>query len=766
LLLSSDIILVYISVKHIKREAGNLIKLARYLKPFLVGLFMAVILLFVQALTNLYLPNYMSDIVDVGIQQNGIVHSAPDAISQSGLQFITTFMSDSDRRLVEANYYLVSSRGKNASGTVYSIVYPKTGSELYLKKSTDAAVTNELDQAFNVASWTFIDVMKSVSGNGVQKSTFNSSNIKSVDLKTLYQMQQMLSMLPKATIEASRTKALKLDQSILKQTGIMFSTLFYSELGADINAMQTAYIVRIGITMIVITLIGGVATILVSLLASRIAAGVAMNIRKDIFHKIENFANVEFDQFSTASLITRCTNDITQIQQLLMMGVRMIFYAPIMGIGGIFMAVSKSASMSWIIAVASVSLIGMIVVIMTISMPKFIVIQYLVDKLNLVSRENLSGMMVIRSFNAQEHEKKRFESANEDLTENTLFVNKVMAFMMPAMTLIMNGSTLLIVWVASHEIASLTMQVGDMMAFIQYVMQIIMAFLMISMMFIFIPRAEVSANRIVEVLGTKDSILDQENPESFIPEEKGVLEFRHVDFNYFGAERNALSDISFAAKPGQTTAIIGATGSGKSTIANLVLRLYDVTKGQILVDGVDIRNVRQKELRSIIGYVPQKGTLFSGTIASNLRYGRKEATDAEIETATAVAQAMEFISEKPDRFDSEISQGGTNVSGGQKQRLSIARALVKKPEIFVFDDSFSALDFKTDAALRKALKEHTGGSTVIMIGQRISTVMNAERIVVLDRGQIVGIGTHQELLKACPLYYEIALSQLSKEELA
>jgi len=485
-----------------------------------------------------------------------------------------------------------------------------------------------------------------------------------------------------------------------------------------------------------------------------------------MFKKIESFSKNEIDKFSTASLITRCTNDITQIQTLLMVGIRMVFYAPIIGTGGVIMAVRKSVSMSWIIAAACIVLTGMIMIVTAIAMPRFETIQQLTDRLNLVSRENLSGMMVIRAFGRQEHEKNRFERANENLTKTNLFINRVFVFMMPAISFVMNGAILLIVWVGARQIAGSAMQVGDMMAFIQYTMQIILSFLSIAMIFIFLPRAEVSAKRIAEVMEAGCSIVDPPNPREFDESKKGYVEFRHVYFRYHGAEEYALRDITFTAKPGQTTAIIGSTGSGKSTIANLILRFYDVTEGQVLVDGVDIREVRQKDLRERIGYVPQKSALFSGTIASNLRYGRKDASDDEIEAAARVAQAMEFISEKPERFNSPIAQDGTNVSGGQKQRLSIARALVKKPEIYVFDDSFSALDFKTDAAFRKALKEYTRDSTVIIAAQRVGTIMNADQIIVLDEGRIVGCGTHKELLKNCPQYYEIAASQLSEEELA
>ncbi|MCR8645918.1 ABC transporter ATP-binding protein/permease [Paenibacillus sp. N1-5-1-14] len=743
-----------------------MIKLAKYLKPFLIGLIAAIVLLFGQAISDLSLPNYMSNIVNIGIQQNGIEHPAPDAISQSAMNLMTTVMTANEKQLLDENYELVSVTDKNAEGEIYKSLYPNAVAQIYVKKDIDEPVNLALDSTFETSTGTLMNLLLDMVDQHGQDSPGTASTVSSgIDLTQLYQAQLMLETLPETKIAAAHEKAIN-NETSLKQSGIMFAKAFYDELGMDISGMQTAYILRVGLLMLAIALLGGLATVLVSLLSSRIAAGVARNLRKDVFEKIESFSNVEFDKFSVSSLITRCTNDITQIQQLLMMGIRMICYAPIMGIGGIIMAVNKSVSMSWIIAVACIVLVGMIMIIMAIAMPKFKIIQSMVDKLNLVSRENLSGMMVIRAFGTKRHEKKRFEKANGDLTETNLFVNRVMVSLMPIMMLVMNGVTLIIVWVGAHQIASSSMQVGDMMAFMQYAIQIITAFLMLSMTFILVPRAAVSAGRIAEVLGTKNSIDEPQNPKYFNAAKKGHVEFKHVHFRYHGAEEDALSDITFTAKPGQTTAIIGSTGSGKSTIASLMLRFYDVSTGQIIIDGVDVREANLKELRSKFGYVPQRGVLLSGTIASNLRYGKKDATDAEVETAAKVAQALEFISEKPEGLESEIAQGGTNVSGGQKQRLSIGRALAKEPEIFIFDDSFSALDLKTDAALRKALKEHTGDSTVIVVAQRVSTIMNAEQIIVLDEGKIVGCGTHKELLKDCPQYYEIASSQLSGEELA
>ncbi|WP_099204497.1 ABC transporter ATP-binding protein [Scatolibacter rhodanostii] len=743
-----------------------MIKLRKYLKPFFTGLVITIALLFLQALSELNLPNLMSDIVNVGIQQSGIENAAPDAISETGMNFITTFMDENEREMVESHYTLVSNTDKNQNGKLYQQIYPNSESNLYIKNEINEEVSNQLNRTFGLSTWTFINAMKEVAEQSGQTNLTSSSDIHDIDMKDLYKTLPLFEMMSEDTMKAAHDNALSNDDSMLMQSGIAFAKSFYRELGTDLNHVQTSYIVKIGLFMLLIALLGGVANVLVNLFSSKIAAGVSRNLRKDVFEKIENFSNNEFDKFSTASLITRCTNDITQIQQLLIMGIRMICYAPIMGIGGIIMAISKTASLSWIIAIAVVVILGIIMIIMSIALPKFKLIQKLVDKLNLVSRENLSGLMVVRAFGTQAHEQNRFDQANTDLTKTNLFVNRVMVFMMPVMTLIMNGLTLLIVWSGGHQIADSTMQIGDMMAFMQYAMQVIMSFIMISVMFIMVPRAAVSASRIAEVLETELTITDPKNPKPFLASKKGFVEFKDISFRYQGADEDALSHINFTAKPGETTAIIGSTGSGKSTIANLLLRFYDVTEGEILVDGVDIREVKQKDLRDIIGYVPQKGILLSGTIESNLKYGNKEASADEIRTAATVAQAIDFITEKDDQFNSPISQGGTNVSGGQKQRLSIARALAKKPEIFVFDDSFSALDFKTDATLRKALKEHTSDSTLIVVAQRVGTIMHAEQIIVLDEGKIAGIGTHQELLRSCTAYYEIASSQLSKEGLS
>ncbi|RQN11149.1 ABC transporter ATP-binding protein [Clostridium butyricum] len=525
------------------------------------------------------------------------------------------------------------------------------------------------------------------------------------------------------------------------------------------------FIIKTGFTMLGISLLSAVFTIIVSFLAAKIAAGMCRTIRNDLFTNIETFSNAEFDKFSTSSLITRTTNDITQIQMLIVMSIRMIFYAPIMAIGGFVHALANSKSMSWIIALAIICLLGLILTIFTIAMPKFKMIQNLIDKLNLVVRENLDGILVIRAFNTREFEENRFDKANKDLTDTNLFVNRVMVSMMPIMTLIMNLVTVLIVWVGANQVSGFKMDVGEMMAYMQYVMQIIFAFLMLSMMFIMIPRASVSGDRIADVLEAKTSIKNN-HIASKIDNCTGLVEFKNVCFRYPGGDEDVLNNINFTARPGETTAFIGSTGSGKSSIINLIPRFYDPSSGEVLIDGINIKNIDLHELRKNIGYVPQKGILFSGTIKSNLSYADKNASDENILRAASIAQAMEFIDSKPERFDEIIAQGGNNVSGGQKQRLSIARALLSKPQIAIFDDSFSALDFKTDAALRKALKKETGSSTVLLVAQRISTIMNAEQIIVLDNGHIAGKGTHENLMKTCNIYREIALSQLSQEELS
>ncbi len=557
-----------------------------------------------------------------------------------------------------------------------------------------------------------------------------------------------------------------MEDNMLNQMAIIPVKAEYESLGMDMDKVQSSYIISTGVRMILISLLAGASVITVVWLASRTAAGAAKDIRKAVFAKIESFSSADFNKFSTASLITRTTNDVTQVQSVIFMGMRVVIYAPILGVGGIMHAIDKSASMWWLIAIAVVVLISMILVIFKVAIPKFQIMQNLIDRLNLVTRENLSGMMVIRAFNKQDVEKERFDRSNKDLTSTSLYVARVMVTLMPFMMLVMNGLSVAIIWIGSHQVAEASMQVGDMMAFLQYAMQIVMAFLMMSMMFIFIPRAAVSGKRIAEVLETEVEIIDPKSPKQLPEAFKGEIEFKDVSFKYPGAQDYILHDISFTAQPGKTTAVIGSTGCGKSTAINLIPRFYDVSEGEVLIDGVDVREVKQSDLRDKIGYIPQSGTLFSGTIESNLLYADEDATVETIKEAIEIAQASEFVYEKPEGIESEISQGGTNVSGGQKQRLAIARALVKKPPIFIFDDSFSALDFKTDSALRKALKDKTGESTVLIVTQRVATIKYADHIIVLDQGRLVGKGNHKELMENCETYREIAQSQLSKEELA
>lgn len=749
--------------------------LTRYLKPFALLLLVCVLLLFGQALSDLNLPNLMSRIVNTGVQQNGIEHAAPSALNQEAYALISTFLDEDGRALFSEHYTQRQSgdpaentgwlpRANTRLGTRYADILPGASETLYVLNNTDNASLEKIDRAMGVSAWTFIYLLRDLSGQ--QETDSESAGINDLDRDALREILPVILQLPPAAIQDARTRAEALDDMILAQSGVLFTRSFYEELGVDLGAMQNAYILKIGLWMLLIAFLGGVATILVSLISSRVAAGAARDIRADVFGKVESFSAAELDHFSTASLITRTTNDVSQIQMLLTFGIRMVCYAPMMAIGGVIMAISKSTSMSWLIAAACVVLAGLMLIVFSVAMPRFKKIQKLVDRLNLVSRESLSGLLVIRAFGTQSHEEERFDGVNKDLTAVNLFIQRVMVLMMPFMMLIMNGMSVLVIWSGSHQIAESQLQIGDMVAFIQYAMQIIMSFLMISMMFIFIPRAAVSADRIKEVLDTKPSIRDPEHPAAFVPDLKGVVTFKNVSFRYPGAEEEVLSGISFTARPGETTAIIGSTGSGKSTLIHLMLRFYDITGGSLTFGGAEVKDLRQSDLRDKIGFIPQKGLLMTGTIRSNLAYGRPEATDTELESAAAVAQALSFIQEKPGGFDEPIAQGGVNVSGGQKQRLSIARALVKKPDVFIFDDSFSALDFKTDLSLRRALKETTGDSTVIIVAQRINTIQHAEQIIVLDHGRIVGTGTHRELLQSCEEYREIATSQLSEEELA
>jgi ATP-binding cassette subfamily B protein len=732
-----------------------LIKLKKYLKPFFWAMMLAILLLFAQAICELNLPNYMSRIVNVGIQQSGVEHAAPDQISADGYSLMNLLMDEDGQALLAANYSMGDKQVNDLN--VYN-----------LKDNVDEATLADLDKQFGLATWTMINVLSDLntgSGSGGGSGGMSQDGIGKAQLEQIYQLMPMLEQLPASVLDDARAKAAKLDDSFLTQSGVSMATAFYEELGIDMGKVQTNYIIRVGLLMLLIALASGVAVVVVTLLSSRVAAGVARNLRNDIFTKVESFSHVEFDRFSSASLITRTTNDVLQIQTLLAIGIRMLIYSPILAIGGIFMALQKSVSMGWIIVVACLAVSGVIAIIFVIAVPKFKALQKLIDRINLITREGLNGLLVIRAFRNENHEKQRFDVANKNLADTYLFVNRTMTFMMPIMMLIMNGISVLIIWVGAHQVAESSMQVGDMMAFMQYAMMIIFSFLFISMMFVFIPRAAVAAERIAEVLETEPAIVNPKNPKHVPADSKGLVEFRDVSFSYEEAEEPAIEHISFVASPGKTTAFIGATGSGKSTLLNLIPRFYDATHGEVLVDGVNVKDLSMNELRNHIGYVPQQSVLMGGTIESNIRYGNPALEEKEMTKLSEIAQAMEFIQSTENGFGAEVSQGGSNLSGGQKQRLSIARALAVKPDIYLFDDSFSALDFKTDAALRKALNEYVQGATVLIVAQRVNTIMEADQIYVLDDGKIVGHGVHRELLKTCPEYYEIASSQLSAEEL-
>ena len=746
-----------------------MLRLIKYLRPYAPLLLLAIALLFVQANADLALPDYLSKIVNVGIQQGGVESAVPLAIRQSAMERLLLFMTDADQDDVRAQYSLVDSSSPDYAA--YLADYPILATEpVYVRKaSVDQAVIDRLNPVLGKALLMVSGIEQAIADPEQAASMAAQMGFDLSQIPSGVDVFMLLADLPAA--QRSQLTAMvdqrfaAMGESTINQAAVSPIQAEYAALGMDAVTLQTAYILRTGVLMLLVSLIGVVCTVLVSYLAARTAAGLARDLRRLVFRKVESFSSTEFDRFSTASLITRSTNDITQIQMVVLMMVRMVFYAPIIGVGGVIRAMSKDVSMWWIIAVAVATLLVLIAIVYRVAIPKFRIIQRLVDRLNLVTRESLSGMMVIRAFNRQDFEEQRFDQANLDLTRTSLFVNRVMVIMMPVMMLIMNGLALLIIWVGSHQVAQASMQVGDMMAFLQYAMQILFSFLMLSMMFIILPQADVSAHRVADVVETEVAIRDPESPQRFPEPFSGTVEFRGVSFRYPGAEEDVLHDISFTARPGETTAIIGTTGSGKSTIVSLIPRFYEVSAGAICLDGVDIRSVSQHDLREKVGYIPQRSVLFSGTIESNLRYADE---DAGLETLTAsagIAQAMEFITGSPEGMATEIAQGGANVSGGQKQRLAIARALVKRPPIYIFDDSFSSLDFKTDAALRRALKMSTASSTVFIVTQRISTIKDAEQIIVLDEGRIVGKGSHRELMRDCEPYRVIALSQLSEEEL-
>ncbi len=746
-----------------------MIRLVRYLKPYLSMILLTIVLLFVQANADLALPDYLSRIVNNGIQQGGVENAVPTVIRASTMDHLQLFLTPDEQSRVMAAYTLVDAGAANYAETLKTV--PGVANEpVYVLTTTN---TDEIAALDPVMARALLAV------SGVEQVMADPTKAAQMGAATGFDLSRLpagadlftlLGNLPPAQREQISAQLqgqfAALGESAVQQAATQAVKAEYTTLGMNAASLQTNYILSTGLLMLLVTLVSVVSSIAVGYLSARTAAGLSRDLRRAVFQKVEGFSSTEFDRFSTASLITRTTNDITQVQMVVIMMMRMVFYAPIMGVGGIIRAIDKDSSMWWIIAVGVAALLSLIVVVFSVTLPKFKAMQNLIDRLNLVLRENLSGMMVIRAFNMQPFEEQRFDKANQDLTGTTLFINRVMVAMFPTMMLIMNGLSLLIIWIGSQQVAAAQMQVGDMMAFMQYAMQIVFSFLMMSFMFILLPRASVSGGRIAEVLGTEPTIRDAETPRNFPEPFKGTVEFRNVSFRYPGADEDVLCNINFTAQPGQTTAFIGSTGSGKSTIVNLIPRFYDVTGGQILIDGVDIRQVTQHELRDKIGYIPQKSTLFSGTIESNLRYADDDATKEALLAAAGTAQVTEFIDSNADGLATEIAQGGANVSGGQKQRLSIARALVKQAPIYIFDDSFSALDFKTDAALRHALKENTAESAVLIVTQRVSTVMNAEQIVVLDEGQVVGIGTHSELMKTCEPYREIALSQLSMEELS
>ena len=733
-------------------------KLFQFLKPYAPRVLLILCVLVVQAYCDLSLPTYTSNIVNVGIQQSGIDEEIPENISEEEMNRLLLFVSEDDRQDIQ-DAYEKSSESFDYDGEVLTLKDSvKSDNEKLDALTEEMKLPMMLTAGFENGS----DTTKQMEGQLKEQM----SQVPGIEKMSVFDIFGMMDDTQRAAIVDKITEQMdKMPDSILDQAAISYVKSTYEQIGLDTGHMSTVYILKTGAKMLGLAALGMAASILACLMASRVGAKVGRGLRRDTFRKVIGFSNAEFDKFSTASLITRSTNDIQQIQLLTVMILRMVLYAPIMAIGGILKVSKTNVDMFWIIGMAVLLIVMVVAVLFIVVMPKFKIVQNMVDKLNLVSREILTGLPVIRAFHTEKHEEERFDKANKDLTKLNLFVNRAMTFMMPTMMLVMNGITVLIVWVGGHSINDGAMQVGDMMAFIQYAMQIIMSFLMICMISVMLPRAAVSAERVDKVLKSETKIHDPKEPKTLPKNGKGEVAFEHVSFHYPGAEEDVLHDITFTAKPGETTAFIGSTGCGKSTLVNLIPRFYDVTAGKITIDGQDVRDLTQHALRDKLGYVPQKGVLFSGNIASNIMFGNPAGSEQEMTEAAQIAQAVEFIDTKPERYKSPISQGGANVSGGQKQRLSIARAIAKHPDVYIFDDSFSALDYKTDTVLRSALKEKTTDSVVLIVAQRISTILHAEQIIVLDDGKIVGKGTHEELLKTCDAYYQIAASQLSESEL-
>lgn len=759
-------------------------KLFKNLKPYWSSVLLILVLLVVQAFCDLSLPQYTSDIIDTGIQNSGVEHILPEQITAEEFENAQLFMTESEKQKWQ-NAYDGEQRKESLSGKdldeldsdllvpvllnyQMSMMSEDSFREMLAQQQTDPNAAAQMEQMTVEELGAAMGVELQPFQRTEEDSDGNSSTVTCVDVRPVFAAMQQSGQLNEDTVTQMRSQLEDMldtmGDSLVQSMGVAYAVQCDKDAGLDIDKIQTSYLWRTGSKMMAMAFAMMAAAICVCYVASRVGAGVGRDLRGKVFSRVMQFSSAEMDQFSTASLITRSTNDIQQVQMVTAIFLRMLLYAPILGIGGVLKVVHTGAGMGWVIVLAVLVILGIVGVLMAIAMPKFQKMQVLVDKVNLVSREILTGLSVIRAFGREKTEEERFDKANRDLTKTNLFVNRVMTFMMPVMMLIMYSLTILIVWVGAHRIDGGSMQVGSMTAFITYAMMIVMSFLMLTMMSVMLPRGSVAAKRIDEVLQTKTSVQETAQPKH-LQDSKGVLTFDHVCFRYPHAEEDALTDLCFTAKPNQTTAIIGSTGCGKSTLVNLIPRLYDVTAGSITLDGVELRDLPLEELRQQIGFVPQKGVLFSGTIASNLRFGNPDASDAEVQQAAEIAQAMEFIQEKPDRFDSTIAQGGTNVSGGQKQRLTIARAIAKHPKVFVFDDSFSALDLKTDAALRKALGEQVQDSTMIIVAQRISTILHADQILVLEEGKIVGKGIHEELLKNCEVYQQIAKSQLSPSEL-